>query len=269
MAPVSLSYLPSACVRSSSVSLPHCSFTLPRSCCHLPLMMSRFILLLLSVRDVRCNGEEKLQGMCPRFWGRCGGRLGQPGSDLPTGKNFTLPALLLSSMRSIRTSTIEENAAIQCELAAPLVMRRGNLGTAIAYGLVWGSAKCEVNVRSVNGGRHEHHPGRVAGASSGRRAAVVALQQRLGLLPERRARIGPADRADPGAQRTAIGKRGGCRQAWQRSRDLDETSEGSHGQKQGRHRYHGRRTGRLRGHARAGPEHDRQEQQDDPGDQVR
>src|SRR5215813_10119764 len=91
MAPVSLSYLPSACVRSSSVSLPHCSFTLPRSCCHLPLMMSRFILLLLSVRDVRCNGEEKLQGMCPRFWGRCGGATRSTRVGFTDGKELHAP----------------------------------------------------------------------------------------------------------------------------------------------------------------------------------
>src|SRR5215470_13340681 len=63
MAPVSLSNFPSAWVRSSSVSLPHCSFTLPRSCCHLPATMSRFIRdspFCLTIRCARRSPRQRL-----------------------------------------------------------------------------------------------------------------------------------------------------------------------------------------------------------------
>src|SRR5215467_10311664 len=65
MAPVSLSNFPSAWVRSSSVSLPHCSFTLPRSCCHLPATMSRFIRdspFCLTIRCARRSASPKARG---------------------------------------------------------------------------------------------------------------------------------------------------------------------------------------------------------------
>src|SRR5690554_5474506 len=50
---MSLSRLPSICVNSSSVSLPHCVFALPVACFHLPFTISQFI--AWSFPLVRCR----------------------------------------------------------------------------------------------------------------------------------------------------------------------------------------------------------------------
>src|SRR5262249_1172002 len=59
------------------------------------------------------------------------------------------------------------------------------------------SLKRQASRRRKEGRTHGPHRHRLAGASPGRRAADLALQQRLGLLPERRLGAGASDRADP------------------------------------------------------------------------
>src|SRR5215467_2462784 len=210
MAPVSLSNFPSAWVRSSSVSLPHCSLTLPRSCCHLPATMSRFIRdspFCLTIRCARRSASPKARGAS-----RTPHRLAD-GSPIHRAQ---FQPVELSHREAIsldpdgRRRRRASRQSMSYAMDFPSVARAaGRAAGDVAQTLPFpGASKFpeatgfEAEEGGKNNGPHRH---RLAGASPGRRAADLALQQRLGLLPERRLGSGASDRADPCAHRTTLG----------------------------------------------------------------
>ena len=75
-------------------------------------------------------------------------------------------------------------------------------GTVVAF--VNGKHPDEMEPENPNGGNDGHSRVGVAGASPDRSSADMAVQQRLGLLPERRAWAGSSHRADPCPDRTNL-----------------------------------------------------------------